>query len=475
MKIQIRLFILIALISSLLAGCAAPPAAPTEAPAVQAPTEAPAVQAPTEAPAVQATQAPTQPPAPAEKVKLVIWWWGEQEAPGAQKWLNETTAMYTKEHPNIEFETVLQDTDALVPAFQAAAAAKQGPDIEYFWGGVWTLENAWAGSIIPVDDLIPAEERAHYINNFERTYDGKLWGVSWYLSGNPFIFNPSLFKQAGLDPANPPKTWDDLKAACGKLNAIGVTPISGGLKDGWFGGWLFSILARQPLDSEKDFVAASVGTMKFTDPKFAEWWSRLKELKDANCWNKDINSLDYQEGLNLFVQNKAAMIFSNDTFLKGWADQMGGWDNMSVMKVPTYGSGKLADDYIVTAQGWGITSWSEHPQEAADFLMYMHTPDRLNAWFKDTGVIPADNRLDASLIDQPTLKQIYEWDTTVAGPNLENFIPSILDEQANFAGTQLLFSGDKTPAELAQLADDTVQKWREQSPDAVTNFTNWAK
>jgi multiple sugar transport system substrate-binding protein len=288
------------------------------------------------------------------------------------------------------------------------------------------------------------------------------------------VFNPSLFTQAGLDPANPPKTWDDLKAACGKLNAIGVTPIAGGLKDGWFGGWLFSILARQPLDSEKDFMAASVGTMKFTDPKFAEWWSRLKELKDAGCWNKDINSLDYQQGQDLFVQGKAAMIFGNDTFLKGWADTIG-WDNMSVMKVPMYGSGKLADDYIVTAQGWGITSWSQHPQEAADFLMYMHTPDRLNAWFKDTGVIPADNRLDASLIDQPTLKQIYDWDTTVAGPNLENFIPSILDEQANFAGTQLLFSGDKTPAELAQLADDTVQKWREQSPDAVTNFTNWAK
>ncbi len=168
------------------------------------------------------------------------------------------------------------------------------------------------------------------------------------------------------------------------------------------------------------------------------------------------------------------MIFGNDTFLKGWADTIG-WDKMDVMKVPTYASGKLADDYVVTAQGWGITSWCEHPQEAADFLMFMHTTDRLNAWFKDTGVIPADNRMDTSLIDQPTLKQIYEWDTTVAGPNLENFIPSMLDEQSNFAGTQLLFSGDKTPEELAAMADEVAQKWREQNPDAVKNFETWAK
>ena len=107
--------------------------------------------------------------------------------------------------------------------------------------------------------------------------------------------------------------------------------------------------------------------------------------------------------------------------------------------------------------------------------MFMHTPDRLNAWFKYTGVLPADNRLDTSLIDQPVLKQIYEWDTTVGGPNLENFIPTMMDEQANFAGTQLLFAGDKTPEELAKLTEDVVAKWREQNPDAVKNFEKWPK
>jgi multiple sugar transport system substrate-binding protein len=243
-------------------------------------------------------------------VKLVVWWWGEQEAPGAQKFMDETIAEYQKLHPNVTIEAVLQSTDTLIPSFQAAAAAQEGPDIQYFWGGVWTLENAWSGAIVPVDDLIPAEESDHYINNFERTYDGKIWGVPWYLSGNPMVFNPKLFEQAGLDPKSPPKTWDELKDACSKLSAIGVTPISGGLKDGWFGGWLFSILSRQTHDSEKEFMAASVGNASFTDPAFSEWWSRLKELKDAKCWNADINSIDYQQGQDQFVQGKAAIIWA---------------------------------------------------------------------------------------------------------------------------------------------------------------------
>jgi raffinose/stachyose/melibiose transport system substrate-binding protein len=410
-----------------------------------------------------------------EPVKLVMWWWGEQEAPGAQKWVDETIAMYQKENPNITIEAVLQSTDSLIPSFQSAMAAKEGPDIQYFWGGVWTLEFAWGGGVEPIDDLIPAAERAHYINNFERTYDGKIWGVPWYLSGNPFVYNPSLFTKAGLDPAKPIATWDELIAACGKLKAAGVIPISGGLKDGWFGGWLYSILSRQPHDSEKDIMAAVTGKAKFTDAKFAEWWTRLEELKTAGCWNEDINSLDYQQGMDRFVQGQAAMIFGNDTFLAGWAEQMGGWDDIGVMLTPKYADGKLANTYIVSAQGLGITSWSQHKPEAADFLMYIHTPDRLNAWFNYTGVLPADDRLDASLIKQPQLQQIYQWDTTIGGPNLENFIPSMMDEQANFAGTQLLFGGDKTPADLAQLTQDVIDKWAEQNPEALENFTKWVQ
>jgi multiple sugar transport system substrate-binding protein len=406
-------------------------------------------------------------------VKLVVWWWGEQEAPGAKKWLESTMAKYKEAHPNVAFEAVLQSTDTLVPAFQAAAAAKQGPDIQYFWGGVWTLENAWNGALIPVDDLIPADERANWVNNFERQYDGKLWGVPWYLSGNPLVYNPALLAKAGVDP-QAIKTWDDLLGACAKLKQSGVIPISGGLKDGWFGGWLFSNLNQQQVDSEKEFLAAALKPGAFLEPKFSEWWERLQKMKEAGFWNEDINSIDYQQGQDLFVRGKAAMILGNDTFLKGWAKDLG-WDNIGVMRVPTYGKGKLAGAYVVTAQGWGITSWSKHPREAADFLRFMHTPERINAWYVETGVLPADKRLDTALIQQPVLKQIYEWDLTVAGPNLENFIPSLMDEQANFAGAQLLFAGKKTAAELAKLTDSTLAKWREQNPQAVKNFEHWLK
>jgi hypothetical protein len=51
----------------------------------------------------------------------------------------------------------------------------------------------------------------------------------------------------------------------------------------------------------------------------------------------------------------------------------------------------------------------------------------------------------------------------------------MLDEQAAFAGAQLLFAGDKTPEELAQMTEDVAAKWREQNPDAVEIFKIWAE
>ena len=51
----------------------------------------------------------------------------------------------------------------------------------------------------------------------------------------------------------------------------------------------------------------------------------------------------------------------------------------------------------------------------------------------------------------------------------------MFDEQAAFAGAQLLFSGDKTPEELAEMTQEVIEKWRDQNPDAVENFKTWAQ
>lgn len=406
------------------------------------------------------------------KKELTVWWWGEQEAPGAQKWMDETVKKFEDANPNITIKTVLQSTDQLVPAFKSAAMAQSGPDLQYFWGGVWTLENAWANYLAPMSDYVAKDELSHYINNDERTYDGKVWGASWYLSDNAIPYRKDVFQKSGLDPNNPPKTWDEFMAASEKIKKAGYVPMALGLKDGWLAGWLWQLLGKQNLDSYKDMLKAVVGEADITDPKYMDWLNKLDELRKNKYYNNDVLSLDYQQGQDMFAQGKAAMLFGNDTFFPKWIKDIGA-DNIGIMNVPTYGSGKMADTVTVTAQGYGITSWSKNKEEAAQFIMFMHTKERLEAWYADTGVFPADDRFDSSKIDLPQMKQMFEWVKAKPSVNLENFVPSMLEEQAIFPGVQLLLSGQKSPAEVAKQIKDTIQQWGKENPDALTNFKNW--
>lgn len=292
------------------------------------------------------------------------------------------------------------------------------------------------------------------------------------MSDNVIAYNKDLFKKAGLDPNNPPKTWDELMTASEKLKKSGTTPFAGGLKDGWFAGWLWQMMNKQTLDDVSDFKKVSIGQGNVNDPKFSDWWNKLYEMKQKGYWNDDIGSLDYQQGQDLWLQGKAAMLFANDTFFPGWGKKLGA-DKFGIMTLPSFGTGKMGGTVTTTAQGFGITSWSKHQKEAADFLMFLHTSEELKAWYKDTGVIPADDRFDPSVIQSPQMKQMADLVKNNASLNLENFIPNTFESQAIFPSVQAMFSGDMTPAQAISKEKQTLEQWQKQNPLNVENFKKW--
>lgn len=405
-------------------------------------------------------------------VKLVMWWWGDQEAPGAKAWLTDTVKAYEAANKNVTIETVLQTTDGLVPAFQAAAAAKKGPDLQYFWGGVYAQQPGWDGSITPISDLIPADELSHYLNaKAELSYQGKIWTAPWYVNPSfPLLVRNDILQKYGLTT---PVTWSDFLHTCDVLSAKGVTTIAGGVKDGWFGGWLYSILGAQSVNSQQDVLAAVVGKQKFTDPMHAAWWTRLQESKQHNCWNDDINSLELYQAQQRWVDGKAAMTVTAGPDAPNFVSKVGA-DKVTVMAMPKWADGPYAGKMGSTSQTVGVTSWSTHQKEAADFIMFMHEPAQLKSWYDKTGAMPADDRFDLTGVTDPVKKNLFEMAMNGA-PYLENFIPAQLDSDAIFANVQLVLKGTITGAQAAAATEATIEKLRKTDRSLVTNFTNWAK
>src|SRR4051812_37841775 len=86
--------------------------------------------------------------------KLKMTWWGEQEAPGLEAYVKKTIELY-KAKTGVDVETTLSSTDTVISDFQTASAAKNAPDLQYFWNGIYHMESVWLGYVEPLNGLLP--------------------------------------------------------------------------------------------------------------------------------------------------------------------------------------------------------------------------------------------------------------------------------------------------------------------------------
>lgn len=140
-------------------------------------------------------------------------------------------------------------------------------------------------------------------------FNNKTYGIPIQVqSVHAIYYNQDLFNKAGITEF--PNDWAAFKDAITKLKNSGVTPIASGNKPNWpMGSTLFSTLADRVTGTDW-FSGLSDGSSKFTDPEFVDALGRVKELVDIGAFNKDINSLDPDQGLALFLNKQAAMYIS---------------------------------------------------------------------------------------------------------------------------------------------------------------------
>jgi len=155
---------------------------------------------------------------------LKMWWWGEQEAPGLEGWLNESIGLWQTRSGNT-IEPTLQDTSVVISEFQTASAAGAAPDVQFLWNGIYHMESVWLGYLEPLDGLISDEVLVASQATPLSVFQGRQYRVGWYSVPLLWIYNKAMFDAAGLDADTPPATWDELLAACDALKASGVTPM----------------------------------------------------------------------------------------------------------------------------------------------------------------------------------------------------------------------------------------------------------
>lgn len=405
----------------------------------------------------------------AQDKTLEMWWWGEQELPGLQKFVDSSIAAYK----DATVKSMLQDTAVVISQFQTAAAAGNAPDIQYLWNGIYHMESVWLGYVRAVNGLVKDDVVKASNPTILSNFAGNTYRLGWYPLPMFWCYNKELFEKAGLDPENPPKTWDELLVACDKLKSSGTEAIGGGIQDGYWSDWYVSHGLVQNLDSFGEAVQLFIGDKDFRDPKYHEHWVKLEELKNKGFLNKDMPSLELYPGIDLVVAGKLGIGQTIGTRLPADSKATGG--KIGYMVMPVFGKGKLAGVPIVDMQGLGISTNSKNPEAAAAFLEFLNSPERLKAFWDATGWLPSNTTFDSSVITDASVRDMWQkWGLSPNISNVTNLVPGLWYERAAIPTGQRIVAGEITGEQAGELASDVAKEWRDFNPDMVENYRKWA-
>ena len=135
---------------------------------------------------------------------------GPNESPVFTKIANDCA---TKGGYKVKTETVA--FDQALNNYKTAAQGGQGPDV--FRSEVaWVPQLAKNGLIADLSDTDLAKDTSDFLEVplGSTKYEGKSWGVPQVTDSLALLYNKKKLADAGVEP---PKTWDELKAAAAKL------------------------------------------------------------------------------------------------------------------------------------------------------------------------------------------------------------------------------------------------------------------
>ena len=410
----------------------------------------------------------------AEITNLTVWYWGEQEIPGYQQYMEEMAEKYAAENPNFTVEVVLQDSDTLYSALRTAEAAGEGPDCAFLWGGTQALEDVWLGNLDPISDYMTAEELAIMDDSAlaESNWNDKQWGWPAYSVCFGLAYNKEMFKNAGLDPENPPKTWDEFLAACEALKNAGYIPIGTGIKDGYLPGWLAVYFGGQNYDDPNDAIKPFRLEEDYTDMQCAQWVYLVKDLIDAGYFNNDVQSLDLYQGQQLLETESCAMTFQCGPYTQTIANNMGE-DKIGFMQAPVFGDGELAKAVSVGQQVYVIPKSAQHKDEVCDFLIFLARDDNLARMVELTNAWVPTKAFDPATIDGAIIQNVASWMKNQRLYNYQYTYPMNWENESLAPIMQRMFTDGLSAEDAVKELQDGITKWAEQNPNVLDAYKIW--
>ena len=425
-KSIMRLVSVLCLLSIIIAGCSSTPT--TSA------TTVPAT-------ALPATAASTK----AEAVNIEVF---TRFADGVSKaYFDEVAADFMNANPNIHVTVTSADNQTYKTEIGVRLASDSAPDVYFAWSGVYAKNFVDGGKALDLTSYINADtawSSKIMANQFgPYTFNKSIYGIPIIMDGKAFYYNKDIFKELNLTV---PENWDDFMKVLAVLKESKYIPISLGNIDDWATGHYMTTLNQRVVPANvlaNDY--ALQGDKNFTDPTYVEALNYLKKM--VPYFTPECNSVTYDQGINDFVNGKAAIYyeqFNQVQYIEPAKFDWGWFDFPDI-------TGAAGDQNALTGapQGFMVSATTKHPTEAVAFLKFLTSVDEAAKMVKETSMISTvDGAINSNTADQ---KFIDIASSIKAASSINVWLDDATDSEVAstyLQGVQAMVGGAMTPEEV---------------------------
>jgi multiple sugar transport system substrate-binding protein len=316
------------------------------------------------------------------QVVLKVWSIDGINQPGIADTLSKE---FDEQNEDIVVEYRALQFDELVTESTRAIATGQAPDIISFDNPDFALFSS-RGAMLDITDRVAASSVIKTDSYYEGplnsvTWDGRLFGLPKYTDTIGLFYNKDMFRAKGLDPEDPPSTWDELLEAARKLNdpAAGVYGITFSARGNEEGTFQFLPWIQM---SGGDYTEVN-------GPGAVKALGLWKTFLDEKLASQDVLSVGQWDSTGFFNSGAAAMAISGPWELNRMAtDAKFDW-GVALLPTETEGGERAS---ALGGFDWGITANTQHPDEAFRMLEFFYSQE--HRYFPEFSSIPARSDIE---------------------------------------------------------------------------------
>ncbi len=378
------------------------------------------------------------------EVKEIQFWFAFGDAKRSG-WIKDLAAEWNAANPG--YRVVAEAKGSYRETLQAAVlASRQGvaPHLVHVFE-VGTQLAADTGIFEPIGN-VGKFDTSDYIEPVLNYYtiDGTVNSIP-FNSSSPILYtNKDMMKKAGLDPDNPPETFEEILAACEQARAAGIDEAGLGFcLHGWYFEQWMAEQGAPIVNNGNGRDGRATETMLNSDAAM-NIYEFIKELNDRGFYKYSGKFEDWDGSDAIFQEGKIMFHITSTADLGNISTAIGGRFEMGTGRLPIPADSRRNGVVIGGASVWLTKGHPMDEMEAArDFILFLTNTENMMDWHKMTGYYPVRKSSVDELEKEGWFADAPE--RTIAFTQLLETIPN----QATAGGVMGTFGDTRTIVEEA--------------------------